>query len=125
MAKKKSIKKTADNSASKESGTSFEESFAKVEEIVRKLEQGQIGLSESLEHYEKGVKHIQQCYQALDAAGTKSKPRPASTKMETRQRNHLTQFLQNLRRPQNRKKTVPRCLTIDFENRHVQMNMPR
>lgn len=71
MAKKKSIKKTAENSASKESSTSFEESFARVEGIVRKLEQGQIGLSESLEDYEKGVKHIQQCYQALDAAERK------------------------------------------------------
>ncbi len=61
MAKKKTSKK-------KSAIGNFEESFAKVEEIVRKLEQGQIGLGESLEHYEQGVKHLKQCYDALEQA---------------------------------------------------------
>ena len=49
----------------------FEASFAEVESIVRKLEQGQLGLTESLEQYEKGVKYLKRCYQALEQAEQK------------------------------------------------------
>ncbi len=59
MAKKKSAK-------SKQ--PTFEESLAKLESIVAKLEGGQLGLAESLEEYESGVKHLKSCYQQLSAA---------------------------------------------------------
>ncbi|MBP87277.1 MAG: exodeoxyribonuclease VII small subunit [Planctomycetaceae bacterium] len=50
---------------------SFEESLAKLEEIVRQLEEGQLGLSESLSRYEEGVRHLNQCHAALTAAEQK------------------------------------------------------
>ncbi len=42
-----------------------------LEKVVRQLEEGRLGLSESLECYEHGVKHLKQCYQALEAAERK------------------------------------------------------
>ena len=50
---------------------SFEESLEQLEQAVRQLEAGQLGLSESLQTYEVGVKHLKQCYQALEAAERK------------------------------------------------------
>lgn len=52
-------------------GVSFEEALAKLEEIVRELEDGQLGLSESLSRYEEGVRHLKQCHAALTAAEQK------------------------------------------------------
>ena len=49
----------------------FEECLEKLELIVRQLEEGQLGLSESLQSYAEGVKHLKQCLQALDAAERK------------------------------------------------------
>ena len=49
----------------------FEESLAKLEEIVRQLEEGQLGLSDSLARYEEGVKHLKLCYQSLQFAERK------------------------------------------------------
>lgn len=46
----------------------FEESLEQLESIVAKLEGGQLGLAESLEEYESGVKHLKSCYQQLSAA---------------------------------------------------------
>ena len=51
--------------------TSFEASLDKLEQVVHQLEEGQLGLSESLEHYEQGVKHLKQCYRALETAERK------------------------------------------------------
>jgi exodeoxyribonuclease VII small subunit len=50
---------------------SFEDAFAKLEEIVRLLEDGQLGLSESLARYEDGVKYLKHCHQALEQAERK------------------------------------------------------
>lgn len=50
---------------------SFEEALAQLEQIVRKLEEGQLGLTESLSEYEAGVRHLQQCYTALEKAERK------------------------------------------------------
>ena len=44
---------------------SFEEALAKLEEIVRELEDGQLGLSESLARYEEGVRHLERCQQLI------------------------------------------------------------
>ncbi len=48
--------------------TSFERSLQELEAIVSKLEDGKLGLAESLEQYEQGVKHLKACYQLLSEA---------------------------------------------------------
>ena len=47
---------------------SFEQALARLEEVVHQLEEGQIGLAESLAQYEEGVKLLKQCYQLLEHA---------------------------------------------------------
>jgi exodeoxyribonuclease VII small subunit len=49
----------------------FEESVARLEEIVEQLEDGQLTLGESLSAYEEGVKHLKTCYEALTDAERK------------------------------------------------------
>jgi exodeoxyribonuclease VII small subunit len=49
----------------------FETALAQLEAIVGQLEQGQIGLTESLERYELGIKHLKRCYQLLESAEKK------------------------------------------------------
>ncbi len=46
----------------------FEQSLARLEQIVQRLEQGELGLEESLQQFEQGVKLAQACQGALDAA---------------------------------------------------------
>ena len=50
---------------------SFEDELARLETVVRELEEGQIGLGESLARYEEGVKHLKRCYQLLEQAEQK------------------------------------------------------
>src|SRR5262245_49257811 len=50
---------------------SFEQSLTELETIVHDLEDGQLGLVESLARYEQGVKHLKHCYQLLEAAERK------------------------------------------------------
>ena len=57
--------KTTDDSIS------FEEALEKLEHIVRQLEDGQLGLSESLARYEEGVRHLKHCHQTLSTAEQK------------------------------------------------------
>lgn len=47
---------------------SFEKALAELEIIVERLEDGEIGLAESLAQYEQGVKLLKQCYQLLESA---------------------------------------------------------
>jgi exodeoxyribonuclease VII small subunit len=49
----------------------FEQALAELEKIVRALEDGQIGLEESLTHYEKGVMLLKRCYGQLQQAEQK------------------------------------------------------
>jgi exodeoxyribonuclease VII small subunit len=49
----------------------FEQALGQLEQIVRKLEEGQLGLSDSLAHYETGVHHLKLCYDALAKAERK------------------------------------------------------
>jgi exodeoxyribonuclease VII small subunit len=49
----------------------FEQALAELEKIVRDLENGQIGLEESLTHYEKGVTLLKRCYSQLQQAEQK------------------------------------------------------
>jgi len=50
---------------------SFEQALERLEEVVHQLEEGQIGLAESLAQYEQGVKLLKQCYQLLERAERK------------------------------------------------------
>jgi len=46
----------------------FEEALDRLETIVRRLEDGDVGLSEALAHYEQGVSLLKNCYQLLENA---------------------------------------------------------
>ena len=61
---------SADEAAG-EQPESFEGSYGRVEEIVRQLEQGTLGLDESLELYQVAVRHLRYCHQRLDHAQRK------------------------------------------------------
>ena len=50
------------------SAMAFEAALAELESIVGRLEHGQVGLTESLEQYEMGVKYLKQCYRLLEQA---------------------------------------------------------
>ena len=54
-----------------EEGPSYEESFARVEELVKELESGELSLKESLRKYEEAVKSMNRCYELLDQAQKK------------------------------------------------------
>ncbi len=66
LAKKKTAAKKTDSSQ-----PTFEQSLAKVEEIVEQLEDGGLGLSECLRQYEQGIGHLKQCHAALESAERK------------------------------------------------------
>ena len=46
----------------------FESSLAEVERIVARLESGELGLTESLQDYETGIRQLKRCHALLDAA---------------------------------------------------------
>jgi exodeoxyribonuclease VII small subunit len=46
----------------------FEQALSALEQIVRDLEDGRLGLSESLARYEQGVKLLKNCYAQLEEA---------------------------------------------------------
>ena len=52
-------------------GLSFEQALEKLETIVRELEDGQTGLSDSLARYEEGVKLLKDCHRELGQAERK------------------------------------------------------
>lgn len=52
---------------------SFEESLARLEEIVRSLESGSAPLDESMKLYEEGIALVRACGKELDAAEAKIK----------------------------------------------------
>lgn len=51
----------------------LEDSLQKLEKIVQELEKGQLGLDESLDRFESGVKLYQSCRQSLQEAEKKIK----------------------------------------------------
>lgn len=46
----------------------FEQSFAELQQIAHDLEEGSLGLEESLERYERGIALLRQCYRTLEQA---------------------------------------------------------
>ena len=65
MAKKKTARK---RSANQEDDPDFEAALSEVEQIVTELESGELGLTQSLEQYETGIKRLKQCHKLLDQA---------------------------------------------------------
>ena len=59
------------NKKTTEDSISFEEALEKLEQVVRQLEDGQLGLSDSLAQYEEGVRQLKYCHQALATAERK------------------------------------------------------
>ena len=49
----------------------FEEAMARLEGIVRELEDGQLGLNDSLQRFEEGVSCLKRCHSALEDAERK------------------------------------------------------
>ncbi|HRT28043.1 MAG TPA: exodeoxyribonuclease VII small subunit, partial [Syntrophales bacterium] len=49
-------------------GEKFEEALAKLEEIVKRMESGELTLDESLEAFEEGVRLSRLCAERLDEA---------------------------------------------------------
>lgn len=49
----------------------FEDHLRQVEEAVRSLESGKLGLEDSIERYEAGIRAIKECYRILEAAEKK------------------------------------------------------
>lgn len=50
---------------------SFEDNLKKLEQIVSKLEEGNLSLDESLKLYEEGIKAYKSCHELLKGAETK------------------------------------------------------
>lgn len=67
MAKKKATKKKS----AKKNAVSFEHSLEALKEILADLEEGNLPLSESLEKYEAGIRHLRQCDETLKKAKAK------------------------------------------------------
>lgn len=55
----------------KKTTSSFEESLAELEQLVNRLERGEISLEESLEAFERGVNLTRTCQKALQDAEQK------------------------------------------------------
>jgi len=66
MAKKKAAGKKRETDQTEE--LNFEHALQEVEQIVSLLEGGQLGLSESLQQYEQGIKQLKRCHELLDSA---------------------------------------------------------
>ena len=49
----------------------YEELVQRVEQIVARLEDGSLGLNESLQQYEAGIQYLQRCLKMLDEAERK------------------------------------------------------
>ncbi|HRE99155.1 MAG TPA: exodeoxyribonuclease VII small subunit [Pirellulaceae bacterium] len=54
-----------------DAGLSFEAAYSELEEIVRRLESSQLGLSQSLELYEQGIARLKVCQRVLAQAERK------------------------------------------------------
>ena len=51
--------------------TNFEKSLQELEDIVSRMEKGDLSLEDSLEHFERGIKLSRECQQALRNAEQK------------------------------------------------------
>ena len=63
---------------------SFEDALAKLEAIVRDVEEGKIGLEDSIRRYEDGVKLLKRCRSILSSAELKIQKLQATAEGEVR-----------------------------------------
>ncbi len=70
MAKKNSSATNFDN-RNDSSDIDFEQAVLEAQKIVRELESGELGLAESLKHYEVGIKRLNRCHTLLEEAERK------------------------------------------------------
>ena len=61
---KKKTSKSADDTAK----LSYEQAIGELESIIERIEQGQIGLEESLQQYQRGAALLKRCRGILDTA---------------------------------------------------------
>jgi exodeoxyribonuclease VII small subunit len=54
-----------------EAELTYEQSIARLHEIIEKIESGEVGLEQSLEQYEQGMAMIRRCQTILDRAEQK------------------------------------------------------
>lgn len=54
--------------AKKKPPETFEQALESLQEVVRKLEGGELGLAQSLDAYEQGIGHLKACHKHLEAA---------------------------------------------------------
>ncbi|MBN1794998.1 MAG: exodeoxyribonuclease VII small subunit [Candidatus Omnitrophica bacterium] len=52
-------------------GVNFEKALAELEDIVKKLEEGEICLAEAMKLYEEGVRRAKECFAVLNASRRK------------------------------------------------------
>ena len=64
-------KKSETKKSESESAPTFEESLAELQQIVSDLEDGTLGLKESMQRFEKGIVLLRSCYQILEQAEQK------------------------------------------------------
>ena len=57
----------------KKSNINFEKTFAELEDLVNKIEEGDLSLEESLKYFERGMLLTKNCQQALSEAEQKVK----------------------------------------------------
>lgn len=62
------MSQSAPSASSPAAQPTFEAALAELEQVVRDLEDGELGLSESLGRYEVGVKRLRECYELLERA---------------------------------------------------------
>ncbi|TWT79265.1 Exodeoxyribonuclease 7 small subunit [Planctomycetes bacterium CA13] len=70
MAKKKRSPSDSDEGTNPDE-MDFESAIGEVEGIVHELESGELGLTESLNHYEVGIKRLNECHKLLQSAERK------------------------------------------------------
>ncbi|MDZ7736996.1 MAG: exodeoxyribonuclease VII small subunit [Gammaproteobacteria bacterium] len=61
----------AKEKAQKEPGFDFEKALKELEQLVEKMEEGELSLEESLKHFERGIALTRACQQALQSAEQK------------------------------------------------------
>ena len=64
-------KSKAETNSDQESPHSFEESISELQQIVNDLEDGTLGLEESMKRFEHGMALLKNCYRVLEKAEQK------------------------------------------------------
>jgi exodeoxyribonuclease VII small subunit len=123
------VKKRDESDATGELAPSFEQSLEKLERIVHELEDGQLGLSDSLARYEEGIKYLNLCYQELEKAerkieiltGIDADGNPVTQPFDDRE---TTLEEKAARRSQRRSQRMPRVTGDEATDAAVEIDTP-